>query len=215
MFQSSHRSENLTLEEWSLLVVPALRDGGVAEEASEPLTADLHRRYAEPHRVYHDTRHIEFMFEFASENGLRLEPAQKLAVLYHDAIHELRAEDNEERSAALLEQHLGDALPEPLVIEAAAIVRDTAQHSLEEPRLASAASPLVLDLDVANMSLGYGEFSIWSQRVVDELGGDRAAEEGCRAFLTRFLKRPRLAISVALGWMEEPMRDNLRRRVEH
>lgn len=214
MFRSTNRSENLTLEEWNLLAVPVLRASGVAAAASEQLAADLHRRYAESHRVYHDTRHIEFMLEFVSENVLQLTPAQKLAVLYHDAIYELLAQDNEKRSAVLLEKHLGDALPEQLVTEAAAIVLDTAQHGFEEPQLTSASSPLVLDIDVANMSLDFDEFSIWSQRVVDEFGGGPAVEEGRRAFLTRLLRRPRLAMSEALGWMETPMRDNLQRMVE-
>lgn len=214
MFRSTGRTENLTPEEWNLLALPALRNGGLAAAASERLAADLHSRYAEPHRVYHDTRHIEFMLEFVREHALQLDPAQTLAVLYHDAIYELQAQDNEERSAALLEQHLGGALPEAVVSEAAAIVRDTAQHGIEEPRLASASGSLVLDIDVANMSLDYDEFSIWSQRVVDEFGGGPGIEEGRRAFLTRFLKRPRLAMSETLGWMEAPMRENLQRMVD-
>lgn len=71
---------------------------------------DLRRRYAEPGRAYHNWRHIEeLLAQFDAHAGQIEHPlAFRFAILFHDAIYDPRAADNEARSAALFEAGDGD-----------------------------------------------------------------------------------------------------------
>ena len=71
----------------------------------------LAARYSEPHRFYHTVRHIgECLQSFDSTRHLAVQPvAVELALWFHDAIYDTHAPDNEEQSAQLAVQCLGEA----------------------------------------------------------------------------------------------------------
>jgi predicted metal-dependent HD superfamily phosphohydrolase len=62
-------------------------------------------RYAEPHRYYHTATHImkvvRNLFDLSAVLGTQPSSQLLAAGLYHDAIYDPRADDNEARSAAL------------------------------------------------------------------------------------------------------------------
>ncbi len=62
-------------------------------------------RYAEPHRYYHTATHImkvvRSLFDLSAVQGTQPSPELIAAGLYHDAIYNPRADDNESRSAML------------------------------------------------------------------------------------------------------------------
>ena len=62
-------------------------------------------RYAEPHRYYHTATHImkvvRNLFDLSTVLGRQPSAELLAAGLYHDAIYDPRADDNEARSAAL------------------------------------------------------------------------------------------------------------------
>ena len=62
---------------------------------------ELRARYSEPHRRYHTMRHLEECFEKLAE--IQAEAAHPgevaLALWFHDAIYDVKRQDNEERSA--------------------------------------------------------------------------------------------------------------------
>ncbi|MDC6684803.1 hypothetical protein N4Q63_27415, partial [Leclercia adecarboxylata] len=68
------------------------------------LLAELRTRYAEPQRAYHTWRHIAELLAFWDETQAEMhQPMAVLsAILFHDAIYEPFAKDNEARSADLL-----------------------------------------------------------------------------------------------------------------
>src|SRR6188508_2389895 len=71
----------------------------------------LKGRYTEPHRHYHNPRHIsECLAEYDSSRHLAVQPvAVELAIWFHDAIYDTHAADNEEQSAWLADQCLAEA----------------------------------------------------------------------------------------------------------
>lgn len=64
---------------------------------------DLLRRYAEPQRRYHDTRHLADVLHALDRLAGQAPPPEPvvLAVYFHDAVYDPQADDNEERSAEL------------------------------------------------------------------------------------------------------------------
>jgi predicted metal-dependent HD superfamily phosphohydrolase len=114
--------------------------------------AELRARaaYGEPHRRYHDERHLEeCLRELDSVPDLDERDRRLLrwAILWHDAIYEPGLSDNEERSAELAERELtrcgvapGDAG------EVARLVRLTAKHRVESD---DGLGALLVSIDLA------------------------------------------------------------------
>lgn len=64
--------------------------------------------YDEPHRHYHNRKHIEYMFRIARENGLSHEIDQQgllwYAIVYHDIVYDPTKKDNELKSSYLFQK---------------------------------------------------------------------------------------------------------------
>lgn len=61
----------------------------------------IKKQYEEPHRAYHNLRHIDYMFKIAEEEGLEMcEPLEHL-IYCHDAIYVPGDPNNEELSGKL------------------------------------------------------------------------------------------------------------------
>lgn len=72
-------------------------------DLSPAAAAEVTRRYAEPHRAYHDAAHVGLLWlRHLLHGGDAGDRAMALAILFHDAVYDPLATDNEERSAALL-----------------------------------------------------------------------------------------------------------------
>ena len=71
-------------------------------DLSAAANAELRDRYDEPHRGYHDAAHVGLMWlRHLMHGGDPGDRDMALAILFHDAIYDPLAHDNEERSAAL------------------------------------------------------------------------------------------------------------------
>lgn len=130
--------------------------------------ADLRDRlaaaYAEPHRGYHDTRHLLEVLgnleRLMAEHPLS--PAERdavvLAAWFHDAVYD-GSRDDEERSAAWAEDALTAAgAPVALVADVARLVRLTAEH---RPTADDLLGQLLSDADLAVLAAGpdrYAEY---------------------------------------------------------
>lgn len=172
--------------------------------------------YREPHRRYHDQRHIRQMLDDAARFDIALSPAQALAVLFHDSVYVPGATHgaNEALSAQLL-RVFADDLDARLVQEAAAIVIDTARH---QPSFLAATT--VLDLDLLRLAAPAAEFDRNSLELFVELHPLSTADdpERRRAFALRqirffenLLARPRIYHTPAVfARCETVARANLR-----
>src|ERR1044071_4041087 len=99
----------------------------VSLELPPEVVRDLARRYAEPHRAYHTAEHIAEVlrwFDWAAERTGWHDPVDVyLAIVFHDAIYDPLAVDNEARSAALARDAVAASQ------RTQALIQLTARHS--------------------------------------------------------------------------------------
>jgi predicted metal-dependent HD superfamily phosphohydrolase len=147
-------------------------------------------RYAEPQRHYHVWSHVEACLRARRELIESPPPEVDLALLFHDAIYEPLAPDNEERSAALLrDEGRTFGLAPDLVERAAALVLATAHR---EPPTGAAA--IVVDADLSILGSEPTVFAAYEQAVRREYAmiDDASYATGRARILRRFMERPTL-----------------------
>ncbi|MFM7023261.1 MAG: hypothetical protein ACKOXB_09800 [Flavobacteriales bacterium] len=78
------------------------------KELCERKFEQLHLRYSEKHRHYHNWQHISFILKNIEELKLNQQDKDKLFIttLYHDAVYNPGDKKNEEKSAALAQKDL-------------------------------------------------------------------------------------------------------------
>ena len=186
-----------------------------AEADALPVYDELVALYSEPHRHYHNLRHVaDCLAEFDSLRPLARKPvAVELAIWFHDAVYDSRAPDNEERSAELAKRRIAEAGGSAeLCAAVAALVLATKAHDAS----LHPDAPLLVDVDLS--ILGQPE------RRFDEYETDIRAEYSWvpgevfrvkRAeILERFLARARIySTESVFAKYERQARVNLERSV--
>jgi len=160
--------------------------------------------YAEPHRAYHTAAHIAEVLRWydhvADTAGWHDPAAVYLAVVFHDAVYDPAAIDNEARSAELARQLAGAAGLAPAAIDRVAeLILLTARHGKLDPA-AVAADPDAahfLDCDTAILGAPPAEFDAYDAAIAAEYAHvpAEAFRAGRRAFLAGLLARPRIFLS--------------------
>ncbi|PUB29995.1 putative metal-dependent HD superfamily phosphohydrolase [Promicromonospora sp. AC04] len=127
-------------------------DPGLARKAGE----DLVDRWREPHRVYHSTLHLAVALDALDTVAADARVSERalwrarLALWFHDAVHDGVARQDEERSAALVTELLGPLAGTGVsgedVDEIARLVMVTADH---DPAPDDVIGGLVSDADLA------------------------------------------------------------------
>lgn len=130
------------------------------------LYGDLVARWSEPHRHYHDVRHLVSILSALDvlEGGGETEAGSRpvrLAAWFHDVVYEGVAGTDEERSALLAQEWLGD-LPGSEVDEVVRLVRLTASHAPEQGDVAGAA---LCDADLAILGSVAGRYDVYVRDV--------------------------------------------------
>jgi predicted metal-dependent HD superfamily phosphohydrolase len=152
-------------------------------------------RYREPHRHYHTATHIMWVTRHLGD--LATQPSAELvaAAMYHDAIYDARATDNEELSAGLAIDDLGEigwtATASRSVGE---MIRATASHSADD---ASSDTALLLDADLAILGADPAAYQAYVNGIRAEYAhvDDASWRVGRSAVLHHFLDRPRLFVT--------------------
>lgn len=146
-------------------VLPGLRTAWSELLPHSPaLGEDLLRRWQEPHRHYHDVRHLAQILAALARltNGAATRPVL-LAAWFHDAVHDGEHGTDEERSAALAEAELdGVGLPASEVAEVARLVRLTTTHS---PEPGDAAGIELVDADLSILGQPPGRYHVYARDV--------------------------------------------------
>jgi predicted metal-dependent HD superfamily phosphohydrolase len=159
--------------------------GPDAVPAGEALLA----RWDEPHRRYHDRRHLA---EVLTALGDDAPAAVVLAAYWHDAVYDPTAADNEERSAALADDALHALdLGDDVVAEVVRLVLLTAGH---DPAPDDAHGALLCDADLAVLAAGPDRYAEYAAGVRQEYAhyDDDAFRSGRAALLRDLVGRAAL-----------------------
>jgi predicted metal-dependent HD superfamily phosphohydrolase len=181
---------------------------------------ELQRRYAEPHRRYHDLAHVEHVVATASELsealGLPEQDAAivRLAALAHDVVYEGQPGADERASAVWATQHLSAAgVTGRVVDETGRLVADTAEHRAGPDDLLAAA---LFDADLSILGADAAGYDAYAAKVRQEYAfvSDADWRAGRTAVLQDLLDRDALFVTApARAWWDEAARANLRREI--
>ena len=174
------------------------------------MLADVAARYDEPHRRYHDRRHLEHVLADVERLLAAVEvpdpQAVRLAALFHDAVYDPRSSTNEEDSAALAGEVLYPLEPPERVAHVQRLVLATAGHRAAWPDEA-----VLLDADLAVLGAARPDYVAYVRAVRQEFGhvDDEAWRTGRSDVLRSLLALPRLFATPPMSGLEPRARENL------
>ncbi|WP_410649272.1 hypothetical protein [Amycolatopsis sp. cmx-4-54] len=177
---------------------------------------DLRTRYAEPHRRYHDLRHVTAVAHDSGDLavafglGSRERALVAVAAWTHDVVYDARPGEDERASAAWTRDELTNAgVPEADVERAGELVLSTIHHSAPDNDLLATA---LLDADLAILGATPERYEEYANGVRAEYSiySDEDWRAGRTAVLENLLARPRLYRSdIARARWESKARGNL------
>jgi predicted metal-dependent HD superfamily phosphohydrolase len=157
------------------------------------LVVRVSARYAEPHRRYHTWAHVLACFDARDRLTTAALPEVDLALLFHDAVYDPFAKDNEAKSARLLiEEGRRAWIHDPVLQRAQALVLAT-RHD-DASAADSEEACLVVDADLSILGSDEATFETYEHNVRAEYAcvDDATYAAGRSAVLRGFLERPTL-----------------------
>lgn len=156
--------------------------------------SELAAHYNEPHRAYHHAGHIAEVLRWfdwvADEVGWDAPADVFQAIVFHDAIYDPMAKDNEARSAELARHHGASE-------RATALIRLTARHGGLAPSDVDRDAAHFLDSDTAILGAPAEEFDAYDAAIAREYAALPPDDfrTGRGKFLAGMLARPRIFLS--------------------
>ncbi len=146
--------------------------------------------YREMHRAYHTLQHLGECLTLFETAGVQADrPSEvEIALWFHDAVYDVVAVDNEERSAAWAESALREAgVDEPAIERVRAAVLAT-RHAVPA---ATHDERLTVDIDLAVLGASMERFAEYEIQIRREYGfvPEALFHEKRRAILDGFLRR--------------------------
>lgn len=183
---------------------------GIAGDTASRAWIALHARYSEPHRHYHNLRHIESMLARMDELSPG-DPAMELAIWFHDVIYDPRAKDNEEQSAAFFVAEMADSLDPVLCLE---VVRLILATDYARERTGAPDEDLLRDIDLCILASSPDIYQAYTEAVRQEYAHvpDEDFRKGRAAVMNRFLER-RIFQTDAFAGEETKARENIRAEI--
>lgn len=198
-------THSMLLGRWERLCRGAGLGGDVEGAARETLT-----RYSEPHRRYHNVDHLSDCLEMLDRHAAEAQDpiGAELALWFHDAVYDVAAPDNEQRSAELARRTLEPLGLPPIRLDAvlAAILATTHKG---EPGPGDAR--LVCDIDLSILGSPEPKYRRYAEAILAESGMTMVVFRPLRLrFLETMLAREHLFHTATFrGSMESSARDNM------
>lgn len=164
----------------------------VTRAAADALADELIERHSESHRRYHTVTHVREVLGFLDELGESASNprAVRLAAMYHDAVYEPLAPDNEQRSAELARARLTQAGVEASTItEVARLIDLTAGHDV---RIDDANGSALIDADLGILASPSERYDEYRHQIRQEYASvdDKTYTAGRIGVLEGFVSRP-------------------------
>ena len=184
--------------DWTASWARAWRGASAAGDGAT-LRDELLAHYAQPHRHYHTRQHLaeclrlfEACFMLASDAA-----AVELALWFHDAVHDVPGQRNEDRSAEWARAALGAAQARAGVPEA---VHSLVLCTRHEAPPATPDECLLADIDLAILGADPERFSEYERQIRREYADVPEAlfRDKRREILSGFLERPAIYRTAAL-----------------
>lgn len=181
-------------------------------QVEERLAAELAAAYAEPHRRYHTTQHIESCLRELARFEARAVHLNEVrwALLFHDAIYDPRRNDNEARSADWACRVMQELLrPDDEIARVRKLIMATVHAAQAE----TPDEALLLDIDLSILGADAAAFDEYDRaiRVEYEWVPEQAYRFARASVLQGFLARPRIFQTAAYQDREAIARGNLER----
>ena len=186
------------------------------ESVPPTLLAKLRERHAGPQRHYHDWSHVEALLGHAGKLGDAIHDGDAVlyAILFHDAVYDPRAKDNERDSARLLLDETPPIAPASLDL-AHRMILATEGHVMPDASGQDAQDIAhFLDMDLAILGASDERFDIYEDQIRREYAHvpEDAFRKGRAGVLRGFAARERLFFSQwGLDRFEARARNNLAR----
>lgn len=213
------RRRQYLVSEWAKLAPNAGIDPtGEQLEAWLRLGNDVIERWNEPHRAYHDERHLEDVLLSLNQletRGERVDVMTFLAAWFHDAVYDGVGGEDEEASARVAVTSLGElSLANQLIQRVGEIIVATTPTFVH----AHIDTPLahLLDADLAIFASGPGRYLEYTDAVRREYAhvADPDFRTGRSAILANYLQQPTIyRTNTARGLWEHRARANLEREI--
>jgi predicted metal-dependent HD superfamily phosphohydrolase len=184
-----------------------------------PVCERLHAAYSEPWRAYHNLMHVEDCLEVLDRDvefdldarlaGIDIE----MAIFFHDAVYDVKASDNEERSAQLACSSLASLGASP---EFAARVAELIRATDHRQPARDESEKLNCDIDLSILGRDETQYKAYTDAIFREYNVDRQVfAKGRSAFLESMLARQTIFRTDALrARYEQQARKNMADELE-
>jgi predicted metal-dependent HD superfamily phosphohydrolase len=189
---------------------------GVRPEAGAPVFDLLVTAYSSSDRHYHNLEHLDEMFRVAARLGTLTDDAGplQLAIWFHDAVYDSRADDNEARSAELAVTLLGPiGLPASVLERVTRLIRATAHTSGVQQPPGDRDTLILLDADMSVFGTPEDRYRRYAADIRREYAWVAEVEyrKGRSRVLEQFLARPRIYWhDLTFQELDGPARANIR-----
>ena len=150
-------------------------------------------KYNEPHRKYHNLRHISEMLQSAAifEHLCKDFKLLQIAIIFHDVEYKAQAIDNEERSEVFARNILNTlAFEEEAILKISKMILQTKNHFPENEQL-NFETKILLDCDLKILGETAERYAEYKNAVRQEFCAftQKDYEKGRKDFLTKVLKQ--------------------------
>jgi predicted metal-dependent HD superfamily phosphohydrolase len=176
---------------------------------TEDLREDLLARWSESHRKHHNVAHLHEMLDaigLLADDGIEFDrEAVELAAWFHDAVYEIGADDNEDRSAELARGLLESS---PIRDEVARLVLVTKTHKVADDDVNGA---VLCDADLSVLGSRPARYRTYAEAVRQEYAEipDQTFKPARAQVLSALLEGPVFHTSPGRDRWEEQARRNV------
>ncbi|CAL2082544.1 hypothetical protein [Tenacibaculum sp. 190524A02b] len=181
---------------------------------TEGLWNVLLKKYTEPHRAYHNFKHLEELFKYfdVHQNSLEHPDIVAFSIFYHDVIYNIWKKDNEEKSAELATTEL-TKLNLPFVNSVAQQIIATKTHHATDND-----TKYLVDFDLAILGQSEKTYQHYTQLIRKEykLVPSLLYKSGRKKVLAHFLNKSSIYATEAFRSLYEVQaRENLKNELNN